>query len=239
VTDEEYREYLTALAQKYLDVLALQNPKMGEELAYEVERLSSIARFVRTMSERSANQVLLKEAAGEIANAYAYVSGVIDAMERSGILAALDEAPEITFGNLRQSAIPSEDAELLRRAGVEHPEAEITLIVHYARRQFSGRQETPPSEIALRAKDELKRAGARLGELASEEKSSEEPVRKKRKLFNGVGKILAGTIAGAGNLLLAVGTIVGPNPATAYGVIASSALAVGSIGQGIGDLRGE
>jgi hypothetical protein len=240
VTDEEYREYLTALARKYLDALVLQREfhhMMGGELAYEIERLSSKARFVRAVSERSEKQVLVKEVAEEVANAY--VDGVIRVMERSGVLAALDEAPEITFGNLRQSAVPPEDAELLRRAGIEHPEAEITLIVHYARRRFVGRQETPPSEIALRAQDELKRAAARLGELASEEKSSEGHERKKRKLFNGVGKILAGTIAGAGNLLLAVGTIVGPNPATAYGVIASSALAVGSIGQGIGDLRGE
>ena len=62
---------------------------------------------------------------------------------------------------------------------------------------------------------------------------------KKRKILNGIGKILSGTVAGAGNLLLATGTIVAPNPATAYAVIGSSALAVGSICQGIGDLRGE
>lgn len=62
---------------------------------------------------------------------------------------------------------------------------------------------------------------------------------RREKIFNGIGKILAGAVAAAGNLLLATGTIVAPNPATAYGVIGSSALAVGSICQGIGDLRGE
>jgi hypothetical protein len=239
MTDDEYREYLTALARKYLKVLPLHRDfhHMPGELAYEIERLSSNARFVKAVSERSENGALLKVVAEEVRNAY--VDQVIHAMERSGVLAALDEAPEITFGNLRQSVIPPEDAELLRNAGVEHPEAEITLVIHYSRRCFLGRQETTPSETAHRAQGELKRAGERLGEFASEEKRSETSEKKKRKLFNGIGKILAGTIAGAGNLLLAAGTIVAPNPATAYGVIASSALAVGGICQGIGDLRGE
>jgi len=61
----------------------------------------------------------------------------------------------------------------------------------------------------------------------------------RRKLFNGVGKILVGVVTGAGNILLAAGTIAAPNPATVYGVIGSSALAIGGICQGIGDLRGE
>ena len=60
-----------------------------------------------------------------------------------------------------------------------------------------------------------------------------------RIVINGVGKILAGAITGAGNLLLFGGTIVAPNPGTAYAVIGSSALAVGSICQGLGDLRGD
>ena len=102
------------------------------------------------------------------------------------------------------------------------------------RKSLPQRNATPSGE-----EEELKRAGERLGEVASEQERSEASQRKKRKLFNGIGKILAGTIAGAGNLMLAAGTIVAPNPATAYGVIASSALAVGGICQGIGDLRGE
>ena len=210
---------------------------MEGDLAYEIERLSWKARFVKAVSERLENKALLKVVAEEVGNAH--VDNVTRAMRRSGVLAALDEAPEITFGNLRHSVIPPEDAELLRHAGVEHPDAEITLIIHYSRRCFSGRQEITPSETAHRAEEELKRAGERLGEVASEQERSEASERKKRKLFNGIGKILAGTIAGAGNLMLAAGTIVAPNPATAYGVIASSALAVGGICQGIGDLRGE
>ena len=76
-------------------------------------------------------------------------------------------------------------------------------------------------------------------EEESSNADSERVEKKKRKVLNGVGKILAGAVTGIGNVLLATGTIAAPNPATAYGVIGSSALAIGSICQGMGDLRGE
>ncbi len=204
-----------------------------------MERLSSLARLTGPVSERSGDSSLVNTLVGELQNAY--LDGIVDAMEHSGVLAALDESPEITFGEIRRSAIPAEDVQFLRRAGVEDPDAEITLIVHYSRKRFRRRQEeNPPSEIAHRAQTELRNAGAQIQKATSkEEDPGSQRGRRKRKLFNGIGKILAGTITGGGNLLLAVGTIAAPNPATAYGVIASSALAVGGICQGIGDLRGE
>ena len=84
----------------------------------------------------------------------------------------------------------------------------------------------------------MKSATDRIEQLASGTAPSSLPEAKK-KLFNGIGKILAGMVTAGGNLLLATGTLVAPNPATAYGVIASSALAIGGIFQGLGDLRGE
>jgi hypothetical protein len=239
MTDDEYREYLNALAAKYIRVGDLAHHFHGPmgELGYEIERLSSTGRLARVVGERSEDPALVSALAQALQNTY--LEGVIRAMDRSGVLAALDEAPEITFGELRRSAIPAEDVRFLRDAGVSDPEAEVTLLIHYSRRRFGEKQaEIAPSEIAHRAQEELRSAGSRLQEIGPENSSSRsEP--KKRKLFNGIGKILAGTVTGAGNLLLATGTILAPNPATAYGVIASSALAVGGICQGIGDLRGE
>jgi hypothetical protein len=201
-----------------------------------MERVSSVARLVGVVRDRSEDPTLTKALAGELRNLY--LDGIVNAMEHSGVLAALDEAPEITFGELRRSAIPDEDAQFLRQAGVEDPEAEITLIVHYSRKHLGQNREFTPSETSRRAQRELQAAADRIEKGAPEKELSKQPERK-RKLFNGIGKILAGTVTGAGNLLLAAGSIVAPNPATAYGVIASSALAVGGICQGIGDLRGE
>jgi hypothetical protein len=181
---------------------------------------------------------LLKELAKELAQEgnNSNVERIFNAMEGSGVLPALDEAPEITFPNLRRSAIPEEDAHLLRHAGVEDADAEVTILIHYARTHVGG-PNSSPSSIAQLAGAELKRAAILVEQLAAQPEA--QPAPKKRKLFNGIGKILAGTVTAAGNLLLATGTLIAPNPATAYGVIGSSALAIGGVFQGIGDLRGE
>jgi hypothetical protein len=123
MTDEEYREYLSALASKHLSKV-LRSDIDVRHIDYDVERLESLARFVRLVSERPSNSVLLTELSNELGDSHS-VDQVIAIMERTGVLAALDEAPEITFGELRRSAIPSEDIEFLRRAGIDNPDAEI------------------------------------------------------------------------------------------------------------------
>ena len=126
---------------------------------------------------------------------------------------------------------------LLQGAGIDEPEAELTILIDYARKRL-GHREATPSALAGQAHDELKRAPERLISLSNNSSASHVEVKKKR-IFNDIGKILAGAVTAAGNLSLATGTVIAPNPATAYGVIASSAIAVGSTRQGIGDLRGE
>jgi hypothetical protein len=236
VTDEEYREYLAALARTHMRPFRRRHmhPE-GDDLLNAIVELSSTARFVRVVGERSENLDLVNALGKELDSWY--VQHVVEEMRRAGVLAALDDAPDITFAELRRNAIPDEDVRLLRDAGVDDPEAEITVLIHYARKRL-GHREATPSAIAEEARDELKRAPERIISLSNNSSATHIDV-KKKKLFNGIGKILAGAITGAGNLLLATGTVMAPNPATAYGVLGSSALAVGSICQGIGDLRGE
>jgi len=207
----------------------------GDELLYAISKLSSTARFVRAVGERSENLDLVNALGKELDSWY--VQHVVDEMRQAGVLSALDEAPDITFAELRRNAGPDEDVRLLQGAGVDDPEAEITILIHYARKRL-GHREATPSALAEQAHDELKHAPERLISLSNNSSASHVEV-KKKKIFNGIGKILAGVVTAAGNLLLATGTVIAPNPATAYGVIASSAVAVGSMCQGIGDLRGE
>lgn len=236
MTDEEYREYLSALARRYVRPLwgRRMHPE-GDELHYAIEKLSSTARFARAVSERCENAELVNALGKELDDWF--VDHVIEEMRRSGVLSALDETPDITFGELRRNVIPEEDVRLLREAGVSDAEAEITILIHYARKRL-GHREAIPSAAVEKARAELKNAAERIAEL-SDKSNGNRAEQKKKKLFNGIGKILAGTVTAAGNLLLVTGTIIAPNPATAYGVIGSSAIAVGSICQGIGDLRGE
>lgn len=236
MTDEEYREYLSALARKYVRPIWRRHmhPE-GDELLYAIDQLSSTAQFAKAVSERSGNAELVIALGKELDSWY--VDHVVEEMRRSGVLSALDEAPDITFGELRRNVIPEEDIRLLRGAGVDDAEAEITILIHYARKRLANR-EVIPSATVESAREELKNATERIAKF-SDSSSGNRVEQKKKRLFNGIGKILAGTVTAAGNLLLATGTIIAPNPATAYGVIGSSAIAVGSICQGIGDLRGE
>jgi hypothetical protein len=242
MSDEEYREWLWALARKHLQL------GRGEEgpayLGDLVERLSSVARFANAVGDRADNPTLVHQLAKELRDAA--VHKVTTRLEDTGVLAALDELPEVTFGQLRRSVIPDEDVRLLSRSGVSDPETDVTIVIHHARQRLS-RADARPSEIAIRAQQEFNRAVGQLdtltdfspkrrGKLDTLDESSP---KKKRKILNGIGKVLAGAITGAGNLLLASGTVVAPNPATGYAVIGSSALAVGYFFQGLGDLRGE
>ena len=135
----------------------------GDELVHCIDRLSSTARFVRAVGERSDNLDLVNAVAKELDSWY--VQHVVDEMRAGGVMSALDEAPDITFAELRRNAIPDEDVGLLRAVGVDDPEAEITILIYYARKRL-GHREANPSAIAEQARDELKRAAERITGLA-------------------------------------------------------------------------
>jgi hypothetical protein len=246
MTDEEYRKYLEALARKHVKPGQLYKSRPDsvtvEQLAYDIERLSSANRLLRAVRERSDNPVLLNELSRDLRKLHEnrVANDVIDAMEAIGMLDALDEAPEVTFENLRWSAIPPDDIQLLARAGVDDPESEITILIRQQQMWAFYRASRIPSEIARQVPAELLHAAEAVDSLPSQ---VNQPVpkseRKKRKLFNGIGKLLSGMVTGGSNILLAAGTFIAPNPATAYLAMGSSAVAILYMGQGIGDLRGE
>lgn len=137
------------------------------------------------------------------------------------------------FAELRRAAIPEDDIRFLLEAGYTEAETEILVAVaiHEARaHEFGG-------DISRQLDHAAEVFNASLEKL---ERTNEEPSEpKKRKTFNGIGKVLGGSITGLGNALMAAGTILAPNPATAAGSIASAAVAITAIFSGIGDLRGE
>jgi hypothetical protein len=266
MTDDEYRAFLNALARRHLRRLSITD---AQELEARLERLAATARLNREVRERFLANLettrnrnpnarrgavserpsrpldpLRAELANELDLRSKDVEEVIAVMESSGVMDALDEAPHATFGEMRADAVPREDLDMLRRCGIDDPDAEIEIVTQYCRTeayQFSLRPRHTglPSTQLERAPEALKRAASLLRSARKPSPARESAAPKKRKIFNGIGKILSGAVAGAGNVLLVGGTIVAPNPGTAYGAIASSAIAVGSIFQGIGDLRGE
>jgi hypothetical protein len=242
MSDDEYRAFLDALARKYLRLHRIHRHHLMEDdhLRYELERAASLGRLVHVAEDRPEDARILSALGQGLRETY--LSGVVDALDESGVLRAIEEDRETIFANLRRSVIPDEDLALLRQSGILDPDAEITLLIHYAR-QHLGRPsyDAHPSDAVKEVPTLVQEAGQRLEQYAGPPKAAapEKQPEKKRKIFNGVGKILSGAVTGIGNLLLGAGGIVAPNPATAYAVIGSSALAVSAICQGVGDLRGE
>lgn len=161
MTDQEYKDFLTALARKHL----ARAPHIfyGEGGRYSLEeyltRLCSVAQFAKVVSERSENSVLVKELANELRSLK--FRRVAEAMDAAGVLEALDEFPEVTFWHLQRSAIPDEDVNFMQRAGVDDPEVEITLAIHYARNRIT-KPDAAPSTIVRQAEEALLRAADRL-----------------------------------------------------------------------------
>lgn len=248
MTDSEYREFLTALVRRHFRAWRTHRygPGGGEaELSHLIETLSYVARLSRVVADRSHNlknnQKLLCKVLADDLRKVSYMGSLFGVMRHTGLLDALDEQPRLVFKNLRRSAIPDEDAQLLGRCGVENPEAEITILIAYCRSELDP-DRCRLADVEEGAMSALKDVASQLESFASDEavgQSTSTTSGPKTKLFNGVGRILTGAVTGAGNLLLATGSVVAPNPAIAYGVLGSTALAIGSIFQGIGDIRGE
>lgn len=244
MSDEEFRVYLDALARKHLRYSRLSRRHMHfpGELHHELEELIRLRQLVGMGAANPGDSELMNLIAKRLKEREWQLRNAIEVMEQAGVLDAIDEDPATLFSNVRISALPPEDTELLRQTGQPAPEAELVLITEFSRTHL-GRdryQERKPTAIIRDAPDAVQRAIDQLAEPDEDDTSTNPiPERKKRKIWNGIGKILQGGVLGVGNILLGTGSIVAPNPAIAAGVIASGAAAVGSICQGLGDLRGE
>lgn len=242
LSDDEYRAYLDALARKYVRVYRLGRHHMEGwgYLHHEIESAISLTRLLTVTAEREDDKRLLS-ALGD-ALQHAYLNWLVRSLDDSGVLRAIDEDPVTVFANLRPSVIPAEDRALLHDAGIRDADAEITLTIQYSRRHLTtSHQNVSPTEAVRQVPEQVERAGKELSRMAEVDDTSENPsaTRRKRKILNGTGKILSGSIVGAGNLLLGLGGLAAPNPGVGFAIIGSCALAVGSICQGMGDLRDE
>jgi len=199
------------------------HPNAEEELA----RLYQTTRLLKAAQSRPQDELLLMNLGQELKDSP--VQRVSDLMEKAGILDALDDAPGPIFRGFRRSAVPPEDWEFLSRAGFSDDEIEILFVIAEEGAEELGYATHRPSRILSDASDALSGPQSIVGPQVDE--------RKKRKILNGIGKILGGAVAGTGNVLIATGAII--VPAAGAAAIASGGLAISSIFAGLGDLRGE
>ena len=236
MTEKEYREFLEAVGKRHVRLhRETFGPGGPDHFRTHLEGLGRTYRLVRVVSERPDETSLYELLGGDLK--HNYIGAVFAALQRSGVSEALDEHGEIIFPNLSMEVVPSEDIAFLREAGVPEPEAELVILVHHARSVLQS-TDAKPSEILKLSSDLLLKVASELAGTP-QTTSRKEAKAKPRKILNGIGKILSGAIAGAGNLLIGIGAIPVSGGAAGAAVIASCAVAVSAVAQGWGDLRGE
>jgi hypothetical protein len=222
MTDDEYNRFLVALAGKHeIGFSPLQGNYNAQQ---ELNRLSQIVRLLKAAQSRpedTQSTALLRE---ELQTRP--LDPVRSLMSQAGLLDAVDDAPAVFFREFRRSAVPPEDYEILKRAGITDDEIEIMLVLAEEEARMCAHPEFRSEKLLQDASDALSQSDLLTN-----------PSKKKRKIFNGIGKILGGAVAGVGNTMIAAGAIV--VPAAGAAAIASAGLAITSICGGIGDLRGE
>lgn len=233
--EKEYLEFLEAVAVEYIWLRRYERPWHIAEFDWlnrSLDELTSIADLSRIVGERRENE-LLRRALGSELKRVGW-DAVHRALDERGITEALDQHGEALLGGFRRSVVPEADLAILRRAGVEHPEAALRIAEERARifARGAATRDFRASNVLQSAGRELKKAGAEL------ESESEAPSKRSRKWFKGISRILAGGAGALGNVLLGVGTLPAAAPVGAAAVLASCTGGLVLIGDGIEALRG-
>lgn len=242
MTDEDYQRLLQALAVKHL---VPNEPRADPHyllsavtsLRSDLDKTARTARLLWVLEDRPDDFHIAQMLRQELEQS-SPIELAVRALDETGLLGALEDAGPVILGELRRSAVPLEDIQFLRSAGYSEDEIEIFLAsVIYEGNSLIKRGEHLAEQL-ISATEVLNEAATRLQNIPPPQLYLPTGA-KKRKLFNGIGKVLGGSITGIGNAMMATGTILAPNPATAAGAIASAAVAVSAILTGVGDLRGE
>jgi hypothetical protein len=222
MTDVEYNRFLAALAGKHLRLSGQPLPNYQPQL--ELNQLAQTNRLLKAVQCRPEDQELSAKLGQDLQRQP--LERVRLLMDQAGMLDAIDDAPEILLREFRRSAVPLEDQAFLKAAGFSEDEIEISFVVAEAQARNWAYPSSRPSRVLEDANEALS-----VPDLLTN------PTKKKRKILNGIGKILGGAVAGTGNTLIAMGTMI--VPAAGAAAIASGGLAISSILAGLGDLRGE
>lgn len=240
--------------------LRLDSPDLRERAVYYRQRMAEIAviaQLARVMAEQPERKEMYLALAEALTWSDQTPAALLkDVFDQSGVTDALDAHFHLISGGLTRLHLPNKDVEFVRQCGATDPEAEILLALAHLQSPFSpagARMSVPNgprvSTVLTDADETLQIVARKLklaaaGKLPVAAKSADDPdlpstPAKKRKMFNGIGKILTGVVGGTGNVLIGTGTIVVSGGATAAAVFGSAAASIGFLMQGIGDLRGE
>jgi len=166
--------------------------------------------------------------------------------EEGGFLDAYEAHEFEILQGLQPHHLPAEDKEILRDMGSINPDAELRGLVYLAKaravkverqhREISSRQELKNCEQELDQAEQKFRKGIEM-----KEPELNQMPKKSRRWFKGVGQIAQGSALSIANVALAIGVLHLPVSAETqtWGAIASVTTGIGTVLNGVGDLRNE
>jgi hypothetical protein len=246
MTEAEYRVFLRYLFEHYIRPRLRRMrrshgyEKFGEPYSHLVEQAVSAARVFRFNENdyqddsdifATFTAERLKSAVEDAQNStmWSYRGA-----EEAGFLDAFrDHGHEITAG-LSASHLPETDKQIIREIGTADPDLEIEGLVHVAKAELERRQrEGLTLEVFEQDFQSAKEAVQKRGDV--------QMPKKKIRWFKGLGQVSTGAAFSLANLALAVGTLNLPVSAETqtWGAFTSVLTGLGTILNGIGELRGE
>jgi len=257
MTDQEYREFLEFLFERYVrprlpHVRQRFHHHMMEEWDYQMDKAAQAAhvlRFIESYCENDEDiyQTFTSERLARAVSDTRYSFDFSNrTVEEAGFLDALEDHGREILAGLEAKHLPEAEKEVLRDMGSVNPEVELRVLVSGAKsmcERFSRSRQEVPIRQELRAMNErLERAEKLFGGDAQEKKIAPgEKPKKSRRWFKGLGQIAQGASLSIANVALAVGVLKFPvSPETqTWGAVASVATGVCTILSGVGDLRSE
>lgn len=258
MTDDEYRELLAILFERYVRprlprVRRRFRHHMMEEWDYhldQAERAAQVLRFIDSQindDEEIYGTFTLQRLRSTVADTRNSLEFANRAMDEAGFLEIFDTHGSELLDGLAVQHLPDIDKEVIRNMGSLNPEAELAVLVLRAKR-LRHRIDRSSGEVSTH--QELRRTEERLAEAEKElgqaEKETKEGANlpkptKSRRWFKGLGQICQGAALSIANVALAAGVLrfpVSPETQT-WGAVASVTTGVGTILAGVGDLRNE
>jgi hypothetical protein len=258
MNDQEYAEFMSYLFERHVRPRLPRLRRrmfhhMEDEFHYhldQAERSARVLRFIESYSDddedayRTFTVERLSRAVSDTRSSLSFSNRIT---EEGGFLDAYEShETEILYG-LQPDHLPEEDKEILREIGSINPEVELRGLVYAAKARVR-RVERQHREISIR--QELKNCEAQLeqGEKTfqmalelKEPESNKNVPKKSRRWFKGVGQIAQGSALSIADVALAIGVLHLPVSAETqtWGAIASVTTGIGTILNGVGDLRNE
>jgi hypothetical protein len=258
MTDIEYREFLTFLFERYVRpriprVRRHFHHHMGDEWGYHVDQAAHAAQVLRFIESycdddddayRTFTAERLARAVSDTRYSFEFSNRTT---EEAGFLDAIEAHTREILANLQPSHLPEAEKEVLREMGSLNPEVELRALV-YQVKASGDRIELSARELSIRkqlqyAEEWLKKDELDFEEMkkVDKEKHLGDAPKKSRRWFKGLGQIAQGSALSIANVALAVGALhfpVSPETQT-WGAVASVSTGIGTVLNGVGDLRNE